>query len=184
MPEPEIPLNEIEVVLLSPVYDLSKFDCGDADLNEFIQKDALVHQKNALARTSLFIWKGQIIGFCSLCCDSIRLKESEKAEESIAGEIRHPEYPAVKLARFARDKQFAGRRIGNMILRYAIATALQVNEKCACLFMTVDAYHHKVGWYEARGFVRNQHSAYDGKENVSMRFNLNPLPSPFTPQPA
>lgn len=36
-----IPERELSIVLLSPRYNLSTFDSGDAELNDFLQHDAL-----------------------------------------------------------------------------------------------------------------------------------------------
>ncbi|MFH1054708.1 MAG: hypothetical protein V1744_01295 [Candidatus Altiarchaeota archaeon] len=39
------------------------FDCGDKDLNEFLQEDALDHLKGKAAVTYLFMQKGNVLGY-------------------------------------------------------------------------------------------------------------------------
>lgn len=172
MDKPKIPLEEIKIADLSPVYDLSSFDCGGADLNEFLKNDALKYHQSSLAKTILFIWREKIIGFCSLCCDSIKLSEKETEALKIDNRLRHPEYPAIKLARFARDNNFKSYGLGDLLLKFAIGRALEVDQKVACKFLTVDAYPDMAGWYEKHGFIRNLHGSYKDKENVSMRYYL------------
>ena len=43
---------------------------------------------------------------------------------------------------------------------------------CEIQVITIDAYPDRVKWYEKRGFKRNLHKHYEGKRNVSMRFDL------------
>lgn len=55
--------KEITVEKLSKVHKTDTFDCGDSDINEFLQKDALVYQEKKLATTFIFIYKQEVIGF-------------------------------------------------------------------------------------------------------------------------
>ena len=60
---------------LNENHDLSEFDCGDEELNNFLKKDALIQQKAMLNVTKLIIFEDQIIGFVSLLTDSILIKK-------------------------------------------------------------------------------------------------------------
>jgi len=105
----QLDITQIEVVELSEIYDLSKFDCGDLDINDFLRQDALIHQKERIASTFLFVYKNQILGFCSLAADAIYLDLEEKIGSIPLGTVkRYSQYPAVKLARFGRDVKYKG----------------------------------------------------------------------------
>lgn len=170
-----IDASQISVVELSEIYGLSKFDCGDQDINEFIKQEALVHQKESIAQTFLFIYKDQILGFCSLAADAIYLDQEEKVNAiPNIGHMKHySQYPAVKLARFGRDSKYRGQQIGSeLILKWVVAHVRSL--KVAVRFLTLDAYPHRMGYYENAGFLKNQHKHYKRKEgqNISMRLDL------------
>ena len=52
--------------ILSDKHDLSKFNCGVVDLNNFLKYDALNQQDMNLNLTHLVICDDEIIGFVSL----------------------------------------------------------------------------------------------------------------------
>ena len=60
---------------LSDKHDLSEFDCGDKDLNDFLKNDALAQQNARLNVTKLIMCDGNIIGFTSLLTDGIMIKK-------------------------------------------------------------------------------------------------------------
>lgn len=45
--------RELSILLLSSRYDLSLFDSGDAELNDFLKNDALREQEEFLSKTHL-----------------------------------------------------------------------------------------------------------------------------------
>lgn len=167
MPD-SIDLSKIKVVRLSSVYDLKRFDCGDADLNDFIQNDALKYEEERLASTFLVIYEEKLLaGFFSLVNDSIRLKDDE--EDDL---LRSTEYPATKIARLAVQKELQKRGLGKLMIQIAIALILECKHG-ASRFVTVDSYPAVVKWYERFGFTRNLHSRYVRRDDfVSMRYDL------------
>lgn len=62
---------------LNEKHDLSDFDCGDKDLNDFLKNDALAQQNARLNVTKLIMCDGNIIGFTSILTDGIIIKKSE-----------------------------------------------------------------------------------------------------------
>ena len=160
--------SKIKIVRLSSVYDLKRFDCGDADLNDFIQNDSLKYEGERLASTFLVIYEEKLVaGFFSLVNDSIRLKDDE--EDGLQKII---EYPATKIARLAVQKEIQRRGLGMLMIKIAIALILECKHG-ASRFVTVDSYPAAVRWYERFGFIRNRHSKYVRKDDfVSMRYDL------------
>ena len=59
---------------LTENHDVTHFDCGDDDLNDFLKNDALKQQNANLNVTKLVIYKGDIIGYFSLLTDTLILK--------------------------------------------------------------------------------------------------------------
>ena len=56
---------------LTEEHDLSEFDCGDEDLNDFLKTDALKQQEARLNVTKLIMCEDEIIGYVSLLTDTL-----------------------------------------------------------------------------------------------------------------
>ena len=168
----EINFSKVKVEVLSRVNDLSTFDCGDKDINDFLQNDAIIYQEKKIATTIIFILNEKIIGFFSTAADSIRLKLEEKEVHKIEGKP-FQEFPAIKIARIGRDVRFKNQPVGTKILKWAIGYVIRCSEMTAVRLITVDSYPNRVQWYEKIGFKRNLDKRYTKKDqHVSMRFDL------------
>lgn len=167
-----IDFSQIKALRLSKIYDLSTFDCGDKDINEFLKEDALIYQEKKLATTTIFTFNDEVIGFFSTAADSLKLKLTEKETHSVDKKPIQ-EFPAIKISRIGRDAKYKGQKVGEGILRWAIGYILKCSEMTAIRFVTVDAYPNKVKWYEQFGFVSNLDNRYIKKDHhVSMRYDL------------
>ncbi|MFH1247269.1 MAG: GNAT family N-acetyltransferase [Candidatus Micrarchaeota archaeon] len=166
----KIPTDELDLVKLSSGFDLSAFDCNDADLNSFLKEDALMYQTSSLAVTYLCLYKNQVIGYFSLSSDAIRLDLEEKNDLSEPKQ-RLGEYPAVKIARLAVNKNFGNQGVGTFLVKAAMGKIAGVIVKeIGCRFVTVDAYEKAIEFYKKIGFVQNL--AKKRKAGLSMRFDL------------
>lgn len=167
-----IDFSLVKAEKLAKYHDLSNFDCGDKDINDFIKNDALGYQEKKLATTTIFIYKGDIMGFFSATADSLKLKNPEKEEHEV-GDKPLQEFPATKIARLGRDKKYKEQKVGVDILKWAIGHILEYSESVAVRFVTVDAYPNKVSWYEDFKFKRNEDKRYTKRtQHVSMRYDL------------
>ena len=168
----ELDFSQVNAVRLAKYHDLSKFDCGDKDIGDFIRNDALTYQEKNLATTTIFIYKEEIIGFFSAAADSLKLVPPEKEEHEIASKPI-VEFPAIKIARLGRDVRFKNQDVGDNILKWAIGYILECSKMIAVRFVTVDAYVNKVDWYSSFGFKINSDRHYKKKtQHVSMRYDL------------
>ncbi|MBU1004890.1 MAG: GNAT family N-acetyltransferase [Nanoarchaeota archaeon] len=163
-------LADIKVVGLSRVFNLSDFNCGDDDLNDFIKNDAFGYQDKKMTSTILIIEKDKVIGFFSLSADAIKLGNLEK--DQCDNLKPQEEYPSIKISRLAVDKSL--HRIGKLIIQIAVGIIRNmVSNVIGCRFITVDSYNEKVDFYKNFGFVFNEHSKYKKKDHyISMRFDL------------
>lgn len=177
MKEGKFDLEDIRIAPLSKIFDISNFDCGDGDLNEFLKKDAFGYQTKLLAKIFLIIYQERVIGFFSLSTDAIKLKTDE-IERKGNLDTSLCEYPSMKIGRLAVDKNFQSKGLGHLILKIAVGTIRKITRSTGCRFITVDSYHAKIGFYEKAGFIINEHDKYKKKfDYVSMRFDLfNPKP--------
>lgn len=167
-----IDFSKVKAVRLSKIYDVSRFDCGDADLNDFIKNDAFIYQEKKLATTTLFFYGDTLIGFFSAAADSLKLNLNEKEDHDIHAK-KMEEVPSIKIARLATDKNYQNQGIGSNILKWSMGYILECSNLIAVRFITVDAYPHKVDFYQKKGFLINQNRHYIKKDNqISMRYDL------------
>ena len=139
--------------------EIKSFDCGDADLNDFLVSDAKNYLRSMMALTYLLEDNSECktVAYYSLLNDKIVFDPEEKLfwnrlNRKIVNSKRRKEYPAVKIGRLAVSKDYAGNHIGEAILlqvKHMFATM----SLSACRFITVDAYAAAVPFYERCGFM-------------------------------
>ena len=79
---------------------IKKFLAYSENINHFLKSEALEEQEQGLNTTFLLMKQDSLIGFISLCNDSIRLAFEEKQEDSVP----YANIPSLKIARLAIDK--------------------------------------------------------------------------------
>ncbi len=89
-----IPERELGIVLLSPRYNLFTFDSGDAELNDFLQHDALREQIEFLSKTHLCFYRDRIAGFISMAADSVQVKRDKLDPSQLIDDCEYPAYHA------------------------------------------------------------------------------------------
>ena len=139
---------------------IKSFDCGDEDLNEFIMNRADDYHKAMLAVTYVFEHKasGKIIGYFSLANDKISIDDFGNNTEfnrfrrkRFTNEKRIRSYPSVKICRLGIDNDFRGFGVGTKLINF-IKLFYSKDNKAGCRFLTVDAYHNAVTFYERNMF--------------------------------
>lgn len=146
---------------LTEEHDLSDFDCGDEDLNNFLKDDALAQQNEKLNVTKLVMCDGKIIGYTSLLTDTLKLKniKDEKLRLKIKGKLgvtsKNREISAVKIGRFAIDKRYSGKGIGSHILDNILANLKKISENDVVFrFIIVEGYAKAFNFYVVKnGFI-------------------------------
>ena len=149
-----------EVRKLEPEERVKSFNCGDADLNDFILNQSDLYRKALLAVTYIFEHKESknVIGYFSLANDRVSLTDfNDKTEfnrfrrNRFVNEKRIRSYPAVKICRLGVDEDFHGNGIGSILLDF-IKSYFLVDNKTGCRFITVDAYSAALSFYENNDF--------------------------------
>ena len=101
---------------------LEVFDCGEAALNQFLQRYALANQRANSAQTYVSCIDRSVVGFYSLAVGSV---EPEKAAPRVLkGMARHP-VPVMILARLAVDLKHQGAGLGRALLSDALLRTAQ-----------------------------------------------------------
>jgi GNAT superfamily N-acetyltransferase len=145
------------LIRLTADYDVSSFDCGDADLCEFLRDDALRYQTKLLASTTLLFAADEVVAYFSLATDALGLAEPQRLRRRI--KTSFSQMPALKIARLATDKRHQGNGYGTHALQFCVGLARHLNDVdrhdgVGCRFLTVDAYPGAVDWYAGFGFAR------------------------------
>lgn len=168
---------DYEEISFEPLSDSNvpkDFECQDDDLNDFILHDALIHQENHIAVTTLVFYRNELVGFFSLAADCIALDKKEKRR--LDNRVRYAEYPATKICRLATCKDHQKKGIGtvmfNMILGFVVE---ELQPNLGVRFISVDAYRGSEGFYADLGFVRNIAEVNPERDVISMRYDTEPL---------
>ncbi|WP_298535575.1 GNAT family N-acetyltransferase [uncultured Methanobrevibacter sp.] len=149
---------DFKIELLNQYHNLSSFDCGDDDLNEFLKKDAFIEQKKKLSLTHLIFYQGEVIGYFSLLTDKISVKNLKNREikENIKTNLKnnYKTIPSVKIGRLAIDKKYAKKGIGSFILNNLIITLNEISKKdIGFRLISVEGYAEAYHFYTTNNFV-------------------------------
>lgn len=147
----------MELVKLTPSPDISQFDCGDNDLNEFLRDNALNFTEKRIANTYVLEDNGRIAAYFCLLNDKISQQEAsnnkwKKLKKGFPEGKQFSSYPAIKIGRFAVSSSYRGLNLGT-ILMDKIKKMLNGNSYYSAFrYLTVDAYLSAVGFYEKNNF--------------------------------
>jgi GNAT superfamily N-acetyltransferase len=166
-------LDELEIVHPDPaIHPIAAFDCGHADLNDFIKNDWPRQAEQRLAYTKLALHQNNLVGYITLLSDSIVLHESER-KWFIEREFRVHHVAALKIGRLGTDNRYKKTGIGTAMMKYAVGVAFRMNEMgVGCRFLTLDSDKGAISFYEKLGFVLSQHRDYKKKDFPSMHYDL------------
>jgi len=138
------------------------FVCGDDDMDEFFQKDALNYTRYKMGKSYCFRMKDSIetiVACFTVSNDSIRIYDLPNSRRNAMWGITHREkmltrYPGVLVGRLAVASQFSGKGIGSEIIDFIKMWFLDDANKTGCRFAIVDAKNelNVLRFYEKNGF--------------------------------
>lgn len=144
-------MSEAFLVTLSGDEDLSTFDCGNDELDGWLQNHALASHKADLARTYLALDGDTVAGYVSLTTGSVRPEDAPK--RFARGMPRYP-IGTILIARLAVDHRYQGNRLGSRLLAEALRRAVAASEAAAARLVVVDAIHDDAAaFYQRWGFI-------------------------------
>jgi hypothetical protein len=159
-------LNLDEQYILIPELkrpDLSKFSCGDEDLDEFFLKDAELFALNLLGKTYFYIKvtkeATEVVAAFTLANDSVKAALVSKSirnrlQRKIPNPKRMRNYPGMLIARLGVNVNMKGQHIGSQVIDYIKAWVTESDNKGGCRFLLVDAYNRPdvIHFYEQNDF--------------------------------
>lgn len=135
--------------LLTAAHDVSRFDCGMAPLNTWLQKHALPNQESRATRTVVVCADKRVVGYYALAAGSVVHQEA-------TGRVRRnmPEpIPMALLGRLAVDTSAQGFGVGAGLLRDGLLRVLQAADLLGIRGVMVDALDDNAKrFYERFGF--------------------------------
>lgn len=164
------------IKILTPDYEMKSFDCGDADLNDFLLNDAKLFAEKKIANTYILEDKGCIVAYYSLLNDKVsKMDATNSAWKRVKKLFPHSKqfssYPSVKIGRFAVALSYEGKGIGKKLMELVKDSLLSSVSYSAFRFITVDAYLSAIPFYEKNGFKMLLSSDED-KHTRAMYFDL------------
>jgi predicted GNAT family N-acyltransferase len=147
---------------LTKEHDLTDFDCGDEELNDFLKKDALNQQNAKLNITKLIMCENKIIGFTSILTDTIMIKKirdetvKSKIIKTLKLDSNKKTISAVKIGRLAIDKKYIRKGLGTIILRNIIKSLKTMSEdNIGFRFIIVEGYAEVLYFYIVKNGFEN-----------------------------
>lgn len=129
---------------------LKAFDCGNAELNEYLTRYARQSSKKGLSTCRLLMHAdGTIVGYYALATAQAMPDELPADYPKLP---RHP-VPCVRLTRMAVDKAYQGQGWGGVMLVEASRQIVHASEFVGITALIVDAKNERAaGFYAGYGF--------------------------------
>ena len=140
---------------ISKVHDRKRFDCGDPDLNTYLQRFARQNHERGAAKTFVAVAEtdpSAILGYYALSPASLEFARTPDVARKGLG---HYEVPVFRLGRLAVDLSMQGRGLGGQVLLAATQRCMAAAQEVGGIGMLIDAKNDRVArWYEGYGAVR------------------------------
>ena len=143
-----------EAVPLAKHHDRAAFDCGDADLNLYLQKYARQNHESGGAKCFVATPSStpvRILGFYTLSPASIEYGRTPTLAKK--GLARY-DVPVFRLGRLAVDRNVQGRGLGGALLLRAADRCMRVAREVGGVGVLIDAKNEGIAkWYAGYGAV-------------------------------
>jgi GNAT superfamily N-acetyltransferase len=152
--------RDCKFIKLTQTNLIINFDCGDSDLNDFFNRDAILFQEQLLGKTFFFRLEEEkrVVAAFSLSADSIKTRllssgRREKVKQLIPREKSLQSYPAFLIGRLGVSVEFSGQGVGSQLLEIIMEFSLALYPNLA-RFLTVDAYNSPgvLNYYQKNDF--------------------------------
>jgi GNAT superfamily N-acetyltransferase len=109
---------------LTNEHDVSNFDCGVPELDDWLKRRARQNEANGASRTYVITTGGRVVGYHALATGSVsRVQATGRIRKNMPEPI-----PVMVLGRLAVHREFQGTGLGVALLRDALLRTLQASE--------------------------------------------------------
>jgi ribosomal protein S18 acetylase RimI-like enzyme len=146
-------MNKLKIEPLSKHHHRKKFDCGEKELNHYLQAVASQHAKKGISRTFVLVDVDSpncILGFVTLTACEIEAEflphpYSKKFPLKVSG---------AKIGRLAIANDFQQQGLGNQLMVFAMRQAVIVHQSLGLTGLMVDAKSEQAkSYYQQYGFL-------------------------------
>jgi GNAT superfamily N-acetyltransferase len=135
---------------ISAAHDLTAFDCGNEDLNDWLKRRALASEGRS-ARTTVLCDGQRVAGYYCLATGSIERESLSSAR--LRKNLPDP-IPILVLGRLAIARDYQGRGLGKALLKDAILKTVTASEIAGVRALVVHAIDDAAArFYQKHGFV-------------------------------
>lgn len=137
---------------ISKKHDRKTFDCGNADLNNFLQRYA--RQSHELGSSKTFVAVDNadnktVLGFYSLAPGALAYADTP---ETMRRGLAQYDVPGFRLARIATHLRMQGQGLGGQLLAAAARRCLRAAAEAGGVLLIIDAKNTRAaGWYASYG---------------------------------
>lgn len=140
---------------ISRRHDRKSFDCGSAELNEYLRRYARQNHESGGAKTFVAVLPNEsarILGYYTISPGAI---EFAKVPATVTRQLGRYEVPVFRLGRLAVDRSVHGSGLGGELLLAAGGRALSVAVEVGGVALAIDAKDERAAaWYERFGGLR------------------------------
>ena len=135
--------------LASP-HILDRLECGEAILDEWLKRRAMVNQVSGASRTFVMVDQdSRVYGYYAMAAGAV---SHQIATSSLRRNMTDP-VPVMVLARLAVDHHAQGIKLGACLLQDAVSRAVMVSQNAGVRALLVHALHDRAKeFYEHYGF--------------------------------
>ena len=135
---------------LAASHRLDDFECGEAVLDDWLKRRALVNQSSGASRTFVVADQdGRVCGYYAMAAGAV---SHQLATSGVRRNMPDP-VPVMVLARLAVDRRAQGQHLGASLLQDAVNRAVAVSQSAGVRALLVHALHEKAKqFYEHYGF--------------------------------
>ena len=156
--------DECTFVRITEDMNVSRFSCGDNDLDDFFHHEAVLYTRQLLGKTYAFVTNEppyRVVAMLTLANDSIKStlipnSSRNKLQRKIPYSKHTRSYPAVLIGRLGVSEHFQGKdfKVGSQVIDYLKYLFTREENLTGCRFLVVDAYNEQrvLGFYEKNGF--------------------------------
>lgn len=136
--------------LLTTAHAINAFDCGEAELDDWLKRRALGNQISGATRTFVVTdTNGSVHGYYAIAAGAV---SHQIATSNIRRNMPDP-VPVIVLARLAVDYRSQGCKLGPSLLQDAINRAVGVSMSAGVRAILVHAINERAkGFYQRYGF--------------------------------
>ena len=143
----------MQILPLTGSHNRQVFDCGRAELNDWLSQVARQHQDKGLSKTFVAVREETPTRICGYY--ALTLAELDNQHLPIVWRKKLPRrIPGVRLGRLAIDKAYQGKGLGELLLIDALTRARRIYIEAGGIGLFVDAMDEQAAaYYQRFGFV-------------------------------